>query len=69
MKVSDKKLFLAVMDMLEPIEKACLLLTVIGGMSYQEIVKIDVTKWPRNKMAVNRIISTAKEKARCLKSV
>ena len=67
MKASDKKLFLAVMDMLEPIEKACLLLTVIGGMSYQEIVGL-VTKWPKNRMTVNRIISTAKRKARCLKS-
>ena len=68
MKASDKKLFLAVMDTLEPIEKACLLLTIIGNMSFQEIVDL-VTKWPRHRMAVSRIISTAKKKARKLKDV
>ena len=44
MRGSEKKLYLAVMDTLEPVEKACLLLTVVGGMSLREcetVLKID----------------------------
>jgi len=64
MRGSERKLYLAVMDTLEPVEKACLLLTVIGGMSLREcetVLKID-------HVTISRIISRAKEKAKGLKN-
>ena len=63
MRISQKKLYLAVMDVLEPMEKACLLLTVVGNMSIREVgtvLKID-------KDTVTRVIARAKKKARALK--
>ena len=60
----DRRLFLAVLDILDPMEKACLLLTVIGEMSLREcatVLKI-------SKDSVNRIIAKGKERARTLKA-
>ena len=65
MRASDKKLFMAVLDTLKPMEKACLLLTVIGGMTVREcgqVLKI-------RKSAVSKAVARAKEKARRLKNV
>ena len=64
MRMSQKKLYLAVMDVLEPMEKACLLLTVVGNMSLREcetVLKI-------SRSTISRIIATAKKKARRLKN-
>ena len=64
MQRRDKKLLTEALDLLTPIEKSCLLLHVLGNLTYREISQISVTPWPKSKMAVYRVISKAKRKAK-----
>jgi len=59
-KSNNKKLFLAFIEKLEPIERACLLLTTMGGASQRECA----TLFKVSHSTISRIISRAKKKAR-----